>query len=85
MSRPALTTEDRDQNRVRETPVWQRGRKVFSMAPDLILRSYWVLPPLEYADDDELRRLVKSKIVGPAERARSEYAERIAAVYKLPT
>jgi len=65
--------------------IWQRGRKVFSMAPDLILRSYWVLPPLEYADDDELRQLVKSKIVGPAERARSEYAERIAAVYKLPT
>jgi len=64
---------------------WQTGRKVFSMAPDLILRSYWVLPPLEYADEGELRRLVASKIVEPAERARSEYAERIAVVYKLRT
>lgn len=65
--------------------IWQTGRHVFSMAPDLILRSYWVLPPLEYADEGELRQLVASKIVQPAERARSEYAERIAAVYKLQT
>jgi hypothetical protein len=63
--------------------IWQTGRKVFSMAPDLILRSYWVLPPIEYVDDNELRQLVGSKIVEPAERARSEYAERITAMYKL--
>jgi hypothetical protein len=63
----------------------QVGRKVFSMAPDLILRSYFVLPPLEYADEAELRQLVGSKIVEAAERARSQYVERIEAVYKLRT
>jgi hypothetical protein len=62
----------------------QTGRKVFSMAPDLSLRS-WVLPPFEYADDGQLRQLVKLKIVDPAERVRSEYAERLAAAYKPPT
>jgi hypothetical protein len=59
----------------------QAGRAVFAMAPDLILRSYWVFPPFEYSDHTELKRLVKSKIIKPAEAARAAYADRIAALY----
>lgn len=40
-------------------------------------------PQLEYADEGELRQLAASKIVEPAERARTDYVERTAALYKV--
>ena len=48
-------------------PIIERGRKAYSMAPD-ILEYEWVLkPPVEFTDKDELIEFMVSRIIEPAE------------------
>jgi uncharacterized protein YjbI with pentapeptide repeats len=60
-------------------PIIEKGRKVYSMFPDL-LGYPWVLPPVEFTDKEHLLALLASKVIEPAEE---KFEERQALLQQL--
>ena len=47
-------------------PIIEKGRKIYSMFPDLLGYS-WVLPPIEFSSQEQLIELLPLRVIAPAE------------------
>lgn len=62
-------------------PILLKGSRPFAMFADL-LEYPWVLsPPVEYKDQDDMRRLLESRVVRPAEEMAKARGERLKQIF----